>query len=76
MAAVMVDADRNMDAKDRSFPAFWLPFQDVNSHNHSAQWVETVPPPPSVDGGGPCNGVTCLVSEVCCNNVCLPSCVN
>ena len=27
---------------DRSFPAFWLPFQDVTAHNHSAQWVATV----------------------------------
>src|SRR5439155_4597175 len=30
---------------DRSFAAFWLPFQDVNTHNHTAQWVETVPAP-------------------------------
>jgi hypothetical protein len=27
---------------DPSFPAFWLPFQDDNAHNHIAQWVETV----------------------------------
>jgi hypothetical protein len=35
---------------DRSFPAFWLPFQDVNAHNHTAQWVEKVasPQPPGV----------------------------
>jgi len=54
MAAVNVDTDRAQDAKDRSFPAFWLPFQDVNSHNHSAQWVEKVNNPDQPDSG------TCL----------------
>ena len=29
MAAVIVDTDRGLDANDRSYPAFWLPFQDV-----------------------------------------------
>ena len=42
MAAVVVDPDTSLDAMDRSFPAFWLPFQDVNSHNHIAQWVKKV----------------------------------
>jgi hypothetical protein len=55
MAAVIVDADRSLDAQDRSYPAFWLPFQDVTAHNHSAQWVATVvgqpPPPPPADAG-------------------------
>jgi hypothetical protein len=48
MAAVVVDPDRTLDASDRSYPAFWLPFQDVTAHNHSAQWVATVQ-----SGGGP-----------------------
>jgi hypothetical protein len=55
MAAVVVDPDTSLDAKDRSFPAFWLPFQDVTAHNHSAQWVEQVqggPPPMSTPDGG------------------------
>jgi hypothetical protein len=59
MAAVIVDEDGSLDTTDRSFPAFWLPFQDVNSHNHSAQWVEKVVAPPvgppgdaGPDGGG------------------------
>ena len=53
MAAVIVDPDRTLDAKDRSYPAFWLPFQDVTAHNHSAQWVSTVQSggPPGGDGG-------------------------
>jgi hypothetical protein len=53
MAAVIVDPDRTLDAKDRSYPAFWLPFQDVTAHNHSAQWVAKVQsgPPPGGDGG-------------------------
>jgi hypothetical protein len=52
MAAVIVDPDPSLDATDRSFPAFWLPFQDVTSHNHSAQWVE------QIVGGGPPDGGT------------------
>jgi hypothetical protein len=53
MAAIVVDPDRSLDAKDRSYPAFWLPFQDVTAHNHSAQWVSKVQsgPPPGGDGG-------------------------
>jgi hypothetical protein len=51
MAAVIVDPDPSLDAKDRSFPAFWLPFQDVTSHNHSAQWVEQIQGSPMPDGG-------------------------
>src|SRR5207249_4577736 len=48
---------------DPSFPAFWLPFQDYNAHNHIAQWVETVPPT------GPCQqlGQTCQMTSDCCN---------
>ena len=34
--------NRTLDATDRSYPAFWLPFQEVTAHNHSAQWVAQV----------------------------------
>jgi hypothetical protein len=51
MAAVIVDPSPALDATDRSFPAFWLPFQDVNSHNHTAQWVEKIQGPPGGDAG-------------------------
>jgi hypothetical protein len=87
MAAVLVDEDGALDASDRSFPAFWLPFQDVNSHNHSAQWVEKVQggPPPSPDGGadaaGACSesgqacGAGCCSDVVCCLGTCQFSCI-
>ena len=85
MAAVIVDADGSLDAKDRSFPAFWLPFQDVNAHNHSAQWVEKVqgPPPGTGGDGGTCGGLgaacsasaLCCSDVVCCNGGCVASCI-
>jgi hypothetical protein len=51
MAGVIVDTDRSLDATDRSYPAFWLPFQDVTAHNHSAQWVAQVQTGSAPDGG-------------------------
>jgi hypothetical protein len=36
---------------DPSFPAFWLPFQDITAHNHTAQWTSTVVNKPPPDGG-------------------------
>jgi hypothetical protein len=51
MAAIVVDPNRALDSKDRSYPAFWLPFQDVTAHNHSAQWVATVQSGPPGDAG-------------------------
>jgi hypothetical protein len=88
MAAVVIDEDPSLDSKDRSYPAFWLPFQDVNSHNHSAQWVEKVQGPPGMsgDGGTPpqcvqANGAcgpsaACCSDTVCCNATCQITCVN
>jgi hypothetical protein len=88
MAAVIIDTDRSLDATDRSYPAFWLPFQDVTAHNHSAQWVAKVqgPPPPgdggagdggNGDSGGGCNEVngSCGANGgTCCFDVvCCPS---
>jgi len=29
---------------DPSSSSFWMPFQDVNSHNHIAQWTATFIP--------------------------------
>jgi hypothetical protein len=90
MAAVVIDPDPSLDSGDRSFPAFWLPFQDVNSHNHSAQWVEkiVVPPPPGGDAGtdapdggacvpagGGCSAALCCTDVVCCGGTCLSSCI-
>jgi hypothetical protein len=28
--------------KDPSKPAFWLPFQDITTHNHTPQWTQQV----------------------------------
>jgi hypothetical protein len=56
MAAIVVDPDRSLDSMDRSYPAFWLPFQDVTAHNHSAQWVTSVQSGGGGDGGGASSG--------------------
>jgi hypothetical protein len=50
MAAVSL-SDIELASSDPSWPAFWLPFQDVTAHNHNAQWTEVVPPNPTGDGG-------------------------
>ncbi|HSQ66882.1 MAG TPA: hypothetical protein VLM85_26870 [Polyangiaceae bacterium] len=83
MAGVIVDDDRGLDKGDRSFPAFWLPFQDVNSHNHSAQWVEKIVSSPPDAGpcvstaGGACGPSNlCCTDYVCCNGTCQGACVN
>ncbi len=74
MAAVITDPDRSLDSVDRSYPAFWLPFQDVTAHNHSAQWVATVQSGPGTgadggvaDGGGDSSGTTCGEPSVACS---------
>ena len=35
--------DLAQDGKDPSFPAFWLPYQELKSRNHIAQWTKKVP---------------------------------
>lgn len=88
MAAVIVDPDPSLDAQDRSFPAFWLPFQDVTAHNHSAQWAESAQGPPdagaSGDGGSntacgeptsACSATSlCCSDAVCCSGQCQYAC--
>ena len=84
MAAIIVDPNRSLDSTDRSFPAFWLPFQDVTAHNHSAQWVAQVqsggPGPDggigdggnAGDGAPACGetGATCGIGAgLCCSDV-------
>ncbi len=76
MAAVIIDPDPALDAHDRSYPAFWLPFQDVTAHNHSAQWVEEVLAPGgggdagAADSGATCGEPTaaCSESALCCSD--------
>jgi hypothetical protein len=50
--------------KDPSYPAFWLPFQDMASGNHIAQWVLKVERKPcsttgDCDPNEQCQGGTC-----------------
>ena len=62
MAAIRLDANGVMQGQDPSLPAFWLPFQDLSTNNHLAQWAQR-----SFDG-------TCKVDVDCAgNNKC---CVN
>jgi hypothetical protein len=81
MAAVIVDEDTSLDSTDRSFPAFWVPAQDVTTHNYHAQWVEQVVTQPPADGGacgetGAACGATapCCTDTVCCAGLCQPTC--
>jgi hypothetical protein len=69
MAAIdLTTAATNVDA---SYPAFWLPFQDDKAHNHIAQWVVSIVPPPG--DGGMCvadNGACTPSGTPCCNGIC------
>jgi WD40-like Beta Propeller Repeat len=56
MAAINLSASGGADP---SRVAFWLPFQDIRTHNHTPQWTQAVAPqmpyqpPPPADGGPP-----------------------
>jgi hypothetical protein len=76
MAAVSLD---DLAAgNDGSFPAFWLPFQDFNAHNHIAQWVDAIVNPTCTMGtqGQPCSatmpcctGYQCDPTTMTCQNL-------
>jgi hypothetical protein len=86
MAAINLSQAEFGNGTDPSFPAFWLPFQEVTAHNHIAQWVQEVVGIPTCDGGmggqdggmcipdgSPCGGQVCGVccgSDVCSNGAC------
>jgi hypothetical protein len=63
MAAINLSA---ASGSDPSRVAFWLPFQDITTHNHTPQWTQAVasqpPPPPPTDAGTPQpdSGTQCL----------------
>ncbi len=64
MAAI--DLNKAQNGQDPSFPAFWLPFQDIKSGNHIAQWVTSV-------ARKPCTKNTdCAGNETCNNGKCFP----
>jgi len=50
------DVDKMAAGEDGSFPPFALPFQDLSTSNHMAQWAEVFVPAidggPNPDGGG------------------------
>jgi hypothetical protein len=61
-----IDLEKAKTGADPSYPAFWLPFQDVASGNHIAQWVTKVE-------RKPCSMASeCLMGEQCVSGVCRP----
>ncbi len=65
---VGIDPQKAAQGQDASFAAFWLPFQDLTTGNHIAQWVETIQRPPCGGDSGPCPD-----GEYCDNGVCYPN---
>lgn len=49
---IAIDPDAILAGRDGSFAAFALPFQDLSTSNHIAQWTARIVPP-SNDGGTP-----------------------
>ena len=56
-------------AGDGGYPAFWLPFQDITTGNHIAQWTEKVERAPCT----PIDLSQCMPDETCKDNVCVPN---
>jgi len=77
MAAVDLDTASVAAGKDVSWPAFWLPFQDITTNNHLAQWAQqsftgtcTMPDAGVPEGGAAdasADGGVCAAS-LCCEN--------
>ena len=85
MAAVIVDPDGSFDMPDRSYPALWLPYQNVETRNYSAQWAVRIPTVlASAGDGGSCGGQgascgstlpICCADTICCGGTCATTCV-
>jgi hypothetical protein len=71
---VAVSPDRLMvnetGGTDAGYPPFWLPFQDISTGNHIAQWTQKVARQPC---GGPDGVSQCMPDETCMNNECVPT---
>ena len=57
---------------DPSRTAFWLPFQDMTTHNHTPQWTQAVAAPPADAGACTPSGGSCATnpSGCCAGTVC------
>jgi hypothetical protein len=58
---------KRLAAGDGGYPAFWLPFQDLKTGNHIAQWTEKVE-------RAPCSATdtsNCRPDEMCVGNECV-----
>jgi hypothetical protein len=64
MAAINLSEAKGTDP---SFPAFYLPFQDITTHNHTPQWTQQVVNMPVPDAGT-CvpSGGNCLTDPSAC----------
>lgn len=67
---VAIDPDKVAQGVDPSYPAFALPFQDITTSNHIAQWTQKV-----VQGVCTQNGASCdAPAAACCSGLaCLPN---
>jgi hypothetical protein len=74
MAAINLTAVE-LGQGDPSFPAFWLPFQDITTHNHTAQWTQSVATQPQPDMGNciPIGGDCTANPNACCSMNCGPT---
>ncbi|MBI5538051.1 MAG: PD40 domain-containing protein [Deltaproteobacteria bacterium] len=64
------DLEKAQNGQDPSYPAFWLPFQDMGSGNHIAQWTEKVVRKPcNINSDCPASGTQTMKCE---NNECVP----
>jgi hypothetical protein len=51
---------------DPSFPAFYLPFQDITTHNHTPQWTQQVVSSPMDGGACIMSGASCVTDPGAC----------
>jgi hypothetical protein len=75
MAAVRLDAAGVMAGVDVSYPAFWLPFQDITTNNHLAQWTQKSFTGTCGTSDAGVDAGTCAPGMCCDNGGCTP-CVN
>jgi hypothetical protein len=57
-------------AVDPSAHGFWLPFQDITTHNHTPQWTQAVANMPPPDAGA-CSMLnqSCAQGQTCCSGL-------